>query len=329
MTVYGNETMKNKQVNFVLWQASTGKTFNLSTSLNGQPLTIKFAEGAIYGCGNSDPVLFVTNGSEVQNIVLNPGWNWTSFNIDVQQNATGVINNVMTAAEPWSEGDLMKNPYTRNFCVYSDSLGCFTGSLYHFYYIWMHMIYSKNGNTMRVYGNTLPEDSMHITLKGDGAWNAFPCLLKEATSVTEALADYYNYATPGDLLKAHDRFAVFSSDKRWEGDLKAIHPGEGYLFRRMGQGAVTVNFFNKQQSNAPKKINHQSPVTNDHWRSHSATNMTMIAKVEGVPVTGYGLRAYIGDELVGVATPITNHQSPMTPVAYSLAVMPVACLKYL
>ena len=312
MTVYGNETMKNKQVNFVLWQASTGKTFNLSTSLNGQPLTIKFAEGAIYGCGNSDPVLFVTNGSEVQNIVLNPGWNWTSFNIDVQQNATGVINNVMTAAEPWSEGDLMKNPYTRNFCVYSDSLGCFTGSLYHFYYIWMHMIYSKNGNTMRVYGNTLPEDSMHITLKGDGAWNAFPCLLKEATSVTEALADYYNYATPGDLLKAHDRFAVFSSDKRWEGDLKAIHPGEGYLFRRMGQGAVTVNFFNKQQSNAPKKINHQSPVTNDHWRSHAATNMTMIAKVEGVPVTGYGLRAYIDDELVGVATPITLNPSSVT-----------------
>jgi hypothetical protein len=312
MTVYGNETMKNKQVNFVLWQASTGKTFNLSTSLNGQPLTIKFAEGAIYGCGNSDPVLFVTNGSEVQNIVLNPGWNWTSFNIDVQQNATGVINNVMTAAEPWSEGDLMKNPYTRNFCVYSDSLGCFTGSLYHFYYIWMHMIYSKNGNTMRVYGNTLPEDSMHITLKGDGAWNAFPCLLKEATSVTEALADYYNYATPGDLLKAHDRFAVFSSDKRWEGDLKAIHPGEGYLFRRMGQGAVTVNFFNKQQSNAPEKINHQSPVTNDHWRSHAATNMTMIAKVEGVPVTGYGLRAYIGDELVGVATPITLNPSSVT-----------------
>jgi hypothetical protein len=126
------------------------------------------------------------------------------------------------------------------------------------------------------------------------------------------LADYYNYATPGDLLKAHDRFAVFSSDKRWEGDLKAIHPGEGYLFRRMGQGAVTVNFFNKQQSNAPKKINHQSPVTNDHWRSHAATNMTMIAKVEGVPVTGYGLRAYIGDELVGVATPITLNPSSVT-----------------
>ena len=310
MTVYGNETMKNKQVNFVLWQASTGKTFNLSTSLNGQPLTIKFAEGAIYGCGNSDPVLFVTNGSEVQNIVLNPGWNWTSFNIDVQQNATGVINNVMTAAEPWSEGDLMKNPYTRNFCVYSDSLGCFTGSLYHFYYIWMHMIYSKNGNTMRVYGNTLPEDSMHITLKGDGAWNAFPCLLKEATSVTEALADYYNYATPGDLLKAHDRFAVFSSDKRWEGDLKAVRPGEGYFFRRMAPGTVDIAFHKQSTSNAPQRQNEKmSKLENEKIlfsNPHAATNMTMIARImaNGEWTNGV-LKVFVGDELAAIAEPIT------------------------
>ena len=309
MTVYGNEQMKNKPVNFVLWQASTGKTFNLNTSLNGEPLTITFAEGAVYGCGDSEPVLFVTNGSEMQNIVLNPGWNWTSFNIDVQQNASGVINNIMTAAEPWSEGDLMKNPYTRNFCVYSDSLGRFTGSLYHFYYIWMHMIYTKNGNTMRVYGNTLPEDSMHITLNGNGAWNAFPCLFKEATSVTEALADYYQYATPGDMLKSHDHFAVFTNNKRWEGDLTAVRPGEGYMFRRLGSGAVNVRFFNKATSNA-------APQRAPKFRGNAATNMTMICKVEGE-----GLRAYIGDQLVGVATSYIIHNTSNTDeVVYFLTI---------
>lgn len=317
MTVYGNEQMKNKALNFVLWQASTGKTFNLSTSLNGEPLTIKFAEGSIYGCGDSDPVLFVTSGSETQNIVLNPGWNWTSFNIDVQQNATGVINNIMTAAEPWSEGDLMKNPYTRNFCIYSDSLGYFTGSLYHFYYIWMHMIYTKNGNTMRVCGNTLPEDSMHITLNGDGAWNAFPCLFKEATSVTEALSDYYQSATPGDMLKSHDHFAVFSKDKRWEGDLTAIRPGEGYMFRRLGSGSVNVRFFNKTSSMAPRKAHNPSPVTNNRY----ATNMTMICKIEGLMANGERLMAYQGSELIGVANPyIIHNTSNMDEVIYFLTV---------
>ena len=309
MTVYGNEQMKNKPVNFVLWQASTGKTFNLNTSLNGEPLTITFAEGAVYGCGDSEPVLFVTNGSEMQNIVLNPGWNWTSFNIDVQQNASGVINNIMTAAEPWSEGDLMKNPYTRNFCVYSDSLGRFTGSLYHFYYIWMHMIYTKNGNTMRVYGNTLPEDSMHITLNGNGAWNAFPCLFKEATSVTEALADYYQYATPGDMLKSHDHFAVFTNNKRWEGDLTAVRPGEGYMFRRLGSGAVNVRFFNKATSNA-------APQRAPKFRGNAATNMTMIATLDR---SGYReteipefreIRVFVGDELAAVAQPLSLQGEP-------------------
>jgi hypothetical protein len=252
--------------------------------------------------------------------VLNPGWNWTSFNIDLQQNATGVINNVMTAAEPWSEGDLMKNPYTRNFCVYSDSLGYFTGSLYHFYYIWMHMIYSKNGNIMRVYGNTLPEDSMHIMLNGDGAWNAFPCLLKETTSVTEALSDYYTYATPGDMLKSHDHFAVFSQDKRWEGDLTAIRPGEGYMFRRLGSGSVNVKFFNKPASNAPRMAHNPSTETAKRY----ATNMTMIAKLSNEQMVNdkmVNIMAYIGDELVGVANPyIIHNTSNIDEVIYFLTI---------
>ena len=305
MTVYGNEAMKNKAVNFVLWQASTGKTFNLSTSLNGEPLTIKFVEGSVYGCGNSDPVLFATIGSEVQNIVLNPGWNWTSFNIDLQQNATGVINNVMSAAEPWSEGDLIKNPYTRNFCTYSETSDAFIGSLYHFYYIWMHMFYSQNGNIMRVYGNTLPEDSMHITLNGDGAWNPFPCLLKEATSVTEALSDYYQYATPGDMLKSHDHFAVFSQNKRWEGDLTAIRPGEGYMFRRLGNGSVTVHFFDKP--GASPRRNGESGLRLEGYQSRYATNMTMICRIdESQESRVESIRAFIGEELVGVATQIDS-----------------------
>ena len=38
----------------------------------------------------------------------------------------------------------------------------------------------------------------------------------------------------------------------------------------------------------------------------AATNMTMIAKVDGLPVTGDGLRVFVGDELAAVATPIDS-----------------------
>ena len=169
------------------------------------------------------------------------------------------------------------------------------------------MFYSQNGNIMRVYGNTLPEDSMHITLNGDGAWNPFPCLLKEATSVTEALADYYQYATPGDMLKSHDHFAVFSKDKRWEGDLTAVRPGEGYMFRRLGSGAVTVRFFNKT-TNAPKRNALPFREESEVGLHRYATNMTMICRIENGEwkMENGGLMAYIGDELVGVATKIDS-----------------------
>ena len=153
---------------------------------------------------------------------------------------------------------------------------------------------------MRVGGNPLTEDKMVVTFKGDSTWSPLPCMLSEATAITEALADYYDLATPGDLVKSHDQFAVFSKNKHWEGDLKALHPGNGYLFRRVGKGDVTVNFYNQDAApKAPKK----APIAKvDAFSNPNAsTNMTMIATVEGE-----GLKAYIAGELVGVGTAVDS-----------------------
>lgn len=334
LTVYGNEQMNKKAIRFLLWQASTGKVLTLTPSID-----ITFAHGAVYGCGNEQPVIFTAGGGEVQNITLQPGWNWTSFNIGVYANQTGVINNVMTASQPWTEGDLIKNPTTRNFCVYSDSLGQFTGSLYHFRYVYSHMFYSEKGNTIRVSGNALPQDSMHVTLRGNGQWSPLPCLFSEATPVAEALADYFDNATVGDMVKAHNRFAYFSDNKRWEGNLTALQPGEGYFFRRLGQGDVMVSFYDNSQKSAahaqsaaprstaaaPRSAAARSaalvegqPYMADNSRffrnPNAATNMTMIATVEqpsALPVEGQPymadntpiLRVYAGSELAAVAQP--------------------------
>ncbi len=322
MTIYGNDNMNNKNVTFQLWQSSTGKVITLTPS---EP--VRFAHGSVYGCGDKEPIILTAGGSETQNIALNRGWNWTSFNIDVRADATGVINNVMIASDPWMEGDMIKNPVTRNFCVYSDSLGRFTGSLVHFHYIWTHMIYSTYTNTMRVSGNLLPADSMHITLNGGGQWNAFPCLFNQATPIAEALSDYLDDAEPGDIIKSHDAFAVFSQNRRWEGNLTAIRPGEGYFFRRMAPGNVIVNFYNRNRSDAPKRMAEANTPSTLFNNPNAATNMTMIAKIAHQPSTYQPstyqsstyqpstyqpymadtptLFAYVGSELVAVASPQT------------------------
>ncbi len=291
LTVYGNESISGKELNFQLWQSSTGKLINLNPSRK-----ISFAHGAVYGCGDEQPVIFTALGSETQNVDLEAGWTWISTNLQVQTPMTH-----LQSAQPWNEGDLIKNPATRQFSTYSLANDQFVGDLKTWDYTQMYMVYAAHANTLRLSGDQIDEADKHITLRGDGQWNAFPCLFNQTTPITEALADYYTHASAGDLLKAHDRFAVFSSDKRWEGDLKAVRPGEGYLFRRLGQGTITVNFYNQAPSAAPSA--HRSPLNAHRY----ATNMTMICRIdESQESRVESIRAYIGEELVGVATKIDS-----------------------
>ena len=305
LTVNGNEAMNDKLVTFQLWRASTGKTYSLYC-----PRDIKFAHGVVVGCGDTIPLYLTTTGTETMTIPLNAGWTWVSFNLDLSQ-TKGVIGKCLNGSDPWTAGDEIKNPASEQFCTYSQIKDLFTGLLKNLHYSQMYMVCTEKGNMMRIAGDQLAPDSMHITLRGDGQWNALPCLLNQTTSLSEAMADYYDRATAGDIIKAKKHFAYFSADKRWVGDLTALTPGEGYLFRRMGQGTVTVNFYDKS-AKAPKRVASAVPQTNGSSFSNpkAATNMTMIAKIEP-SARSYlhqpsELRAYIGDELVGVATKIDS-----------------------
>jgi hypothetical protein len=302
--VHGNEAMTRKPVRFQLWKASTGKVYNLNVNR-----TILFAHGYVYGCGESEPVLLTAGESEMQTIGLNKGWNWISTCLDVKE----TLNAAITAEQPWAEGDLIKNPSTRQFCTYSEVNDDFVGTLTTLDFKQMYMLYTSTDNSMHIFGDQLPEDYMHVTLKGDGQWNALPCLLDQVTPLTEALTGYYDYATPGDLIKSHNRFATFSNDRHWEGDLTALTPGEGYLMRRMGSGSVTVNFY-KSSTNAPKKVDSRMSIVDSQAtfnNPNAATNMTMIATIDAEgnkreALNGEALHVYVGDELACVATPIDS-----------------------
>lgn len=178
--------------------------------------------------------MFVSSGSEVQIVSLHSGWNWVSFNIDLRPE-TGVISRILNANDPWTEGDLIKNPATQHFVTYSEANESFAGHFNYLRYIYTYMVYCQNGNTIRISGNPLPADSAHVLLRGNGVWTPLPYLLQQPASVTAALADYYEHATEGDLIKSHDAFAVFSKNDKWVGDLTTLKPGDGYFFQRLGK----------------------------------------------------------------------------------------------
>ena len=300
LTVLGSDEMNRKPISFQLWQASTGKVYDLIANRN-----VIFSHGFVYGCGENEPLILTTGGSERQQIELNPGWNWTSVNLDLSE-TQGALNTCMTAAQPWTEGDLIKNPNSRQFSSYDEASDAFVGTLANLHFSQLYMIYTEKGNTMRVSGETLAEDSMKISVRGDGQWSPLPCLFDQRTSVTEALADYYQKASVGDMIKAHNRFATFSADKRWVGDLSALQPGEGYLFRRLAAGTTEIAFYKSEaQNNRMNRMNQHNKSGFDNPKA--ATNMTMIARVAGIDnSTSRYLEVYVGDELAGVASPVDS-----------------------
>ena len=311
MTVYGNDKMNRKPVRFQLWQASTGKVFDLHANRN-----VLFSDGFVYGCDEEQPLILVTSGSEMQNIAVEKGWNWISLNLDLTK-TNGAMATCMTANDPWVNQDEIKNTNLGLFSRYDAATGNFAGTLETLHFSQVYMVRSSAGNTIRIAGDKLPEDSMKISVLGNGKWSPMPCLFDQTTPLTEALAGYYDNATPGDLIKAHDRFATFTANKRWEGNLTALRPGEGYLFRRMELGTVTIPFYRQSASNAPRKANAHVDADIVFSNPNAATNMTMIAMInDGMSATASlndvndVLKVYVGDELAAVATPLTIDEDP-------------------
>jgi hypothetical protein len=278
----------------------------LSTNRN-----VIFAHGFVYNCGDTDPLILTTYGSEMQAIELEQGWNWISVNLDLTSSG-GKLANCLTANEPWTEGDQIKNPHSRLFSTYSETSGTFVGTLNALHYSNMYMVYSQTGNTMRISGDTLAEDSMKIKVRGDGQWSLMPCLFNRTTPISEALAGYFQYAKPGDLIKAHNRFATFSEDKRWEGNLTALRPGEGYLFRRIASGSKDIKFYRQSTSSAPQRVWSGTSDTRSAFSNpYASANMTMIVRIEGLDAGTQRLDVYVDNELSASATPLLIDNEPL------------------
>jgi len=93
-----------------------------------------------------------------------------------------------------------------------------------------------------------------------------------------------------------------------------MRPGEGYFFRRVGQGSVNIRFFDAAADNAPKRAainaeSNQREAINAFSNPNAATNMTMIAKVNGAnDANGANgvLKVFVSDALAAVAEPVNS-----------------------
>ncbi len=294
MTVY-NDTTETTRLFFRLWHAATGKTMLLSPSQ-----IIDFGDQAIVGTVN-DPVHLRADDMYMQKIDLAKGWNWVSFNVF---NAKFENLSKVLSGFNWQEGDILTEDTEGLTLVYKgkkwiSSTGAnikdIALSQRHCYRVMV-----QNPHEIDIWGRAF-ESLKDRTVTVAKGWNSIGYTPLVNLPVTTALTDYFDEATPGDVVKNQHEFAMFVTDGKgsgeWMGNLEYMKPGEGYMFYRQKEDTVSFAypFYEPgtafiDYSRAPKRA------------VRFATTMTVVAEATGIALEeGDRLVAYAGGEEVGEA----------------------------
>ncbi len=315
MTIHGSEKLDESPVQMRLWRASTGTIYILDANI---PLI--FDHTRCYGCLGDSAVILTSSDRKVQQLTLNSGWNWVSFYLKPAY--ADDINHMLNMQAIWTNGDIVKNPATRVFSQYweAENGNCtWLGSLKTFDYHDIYMFYINTYVAPEIEGTLLASNEERTVSLVHG-WNVLPYLQTTNLSLTDALADYVEKASVGDIVKSKDRFAVYSSARRWEGNLTYMQPGMGYMLNRRDTKHCTLTYFNYgTQSVASVESLARSASHIDEepllFVNRASSNMSVIAVVEA-PATlqsfdNVTLAAYVGDELAGRVAPQTTDSVPL------------------
>lgn len=294
-----SDSVRQSNLEFRIWEAATGKTYVATPSQQ-----VLFVRDTIYGSPRN-PVIFDGSDRLFQNINLNNGWNWISFNV-----TSPSLNSVAAALANgnWASGDLVKNDSgAGKFAVYSVSAGWVSDSLT-FNNTSMYKLKTANEQTLSISGMKADLANTPVHVEG-GKWNYISYLPLVNVSLKEALAGYN--ASEEDVIKSQTGFAMYDARIGWVGNLTWLEPGKGYmLYRKATTNTVfvypTISGILTGAGGRVATLNTaQTPVGNNYVY---AENMTMVAVVENGfdLLPGDKVLAWSGAELRGEANTIDN-----------------------
>lgn len=302
MSVRGKGTFVGKTVTFRLWKANTDIIYILEPE---EPVI--FYPESLYGTA-AKPVVFNATSHKVQKIPVESGWNWVSF----CYKTPSFIKDLFVDKSSFSQDDMIKTYYgSAKFSTYQSATAEWKGSLSNVDYHNIYMVYMQRAGTLNVDGYNLDTDAQR-TVELTAGWTQLPYLLDYPLALNVALADYFDKATDGDVIKSYHQFAVFdAASQQWIGSLKMMQPGTGYMLRRMGEEDCTITFHDMQNAAGRAKKPAAAAYDAEGEESlftplHYETNMSLIALTEGasdlISQPGDVITALSGNEVVGRAT---------------------------
>ena len=284
LTIFGytNADGSKPHLNFKLYKASTGKVYPLEEE-NEKEFT--FEKDAVIGTA-SNPVVMNTMYFDVQTIRLKKGWNWVSFytkpfpSPTVKQffddNSMWEVGDIVmtvngTETQQWSCRPDKKSPRGYKWDYENEEIYLFTDKMYY--------IYSCSDKMVSFQG--LFDYPMITVQKG---WNRIAYQTDVNLPVGQALNDYADQATEGDIIKSQEGFAVASrtsSGLVWKGTLQFMETGKGYMLKRQNEGIARFfypwYYSDNRYDGSFNHAQHLPEVT-------TVNTMNIVASVSGVEI---------------------------------------------
>lgn len=270
MTVY-SPVSKSHNVEYRIWDASKGLMSGATASVSAN-----FVNNRVLGTPDQ-PVVFSNGTVKYQNIQLNKGWNWVSFNL---KNESMSDMDAYLGNGKWESNSFVKSK-TKS-ANYSTSIGQWVNEGVSLNNNSMFKIYSEYDQTLFVSGSDIDLASTEITVNKK-SWNYISYLPAYSMTVKEALADYE--ATEGDVIKSNEGFAMYYGNN-WIGSLKSMMPNSGYMLKNAGE---TKKFKYPTAASSLRSANASEAKASDY-----EMNMNIIAYVPE-KLDGDIVRAIVGN----------------------------------
>ena len=254
LTIYGyTKKGESPKLYFRFFQAASGSVYSVHPTDSS---SIFFQKDAIVGSA-SQPVNLENSFDFVQTMKLKKGWNWVSFNVRPKRyyNEDGefignvTVGDFLNGMSKWEVGDRIRSVNGTDVQQYTcrEDLTSANG------YRWededkpvnidnrqMYSIYSMSDKTVYLEGTYLYEE---ITVHKD--WNRIGYLATINLPIAQALSDYTDDASEGDVVKSQSEFAIAtkissgsSSNIVWKGSLQFMEAGKGYMLKRKADSEV-------------------------------------------------------------------------------------------
>ena len=276
LSIYSNQA-NGEDIEFRLWDASEGK-FQTRVKIN-QENSFGFVYNSVVG-SFTDLAHFEATNILRQEVVLNEGWNWISFNLNsIEENDNAIdilqISTVMDEVDG-SSVQLFKNHQA--FTQYDEGTDIWYGSLQNLPVTDMYMVKMNEIDTILYEGRAINPIEVPIDI-GVG-WNYIGYLGQRIMNTNEAMSSLN--PEPGDVIKNKTSFSMFASESLgWLGTLNNMDSGEGYLLYTENTGTLIYPESSMYGANNFRLNKNISP--SDYWNiKHNAyeNSMNIVAAID-------------------------------------------------